>query len=164
MYTKALCFSLRPRTHRCRRRKLSQLASANHPPSTESVWPLINPLCAGSARNAIADAMSSGVANRPIGTRPVISASLYNPAACGPTSIGVLTHPGHTALHRTPRPPHSAANGRVRPIKPCLLALYAARSATANNPAIDATLMMLPELARASSRQSRGIVEMAQVD
>src|SRR5829696_8266877 len=70
-----------------RRRRLSQLASANQPPSTERVCPLT----------------------------------------------------------RTPRPPHSAARVRVSPIRPCLLALYAARSETPSNPATEATFTTLPE-------------------
>ncbi len=63
------------RLHRLLIRKLSQLPSIVQPPSTGSAWPLINPLNAGSARNAIARATSSGVANLPIGLRPVMSAS-----------------------------------------------------------------------------------------
>lgn len=55
--------------YRFRRRTDSQLASAVHPPSTVSVCPLINPLSAPSARKAMARAISSGVAKRPIGTR-----------------------------------------------------------------------------------------------
>ena len=61
--------------HRLLIRKLSQLPSIVQPPSTGSACPLINPLNAGSARNAIARATSSGVANLPIGLRPVMSAS-----------------------------------------------------------------------------------------
>ena len=68
--------SKRGRPQRCRSRNDCQLPSAVHPPSTTSVCPLTNPLCASSARNAIALATSSGVANRAIGTRPVMSASL----------------------------------------------------------------------------------------
>src|ERR1700692_3343182 len=61
--------------------------------------------------------MSSGVANRPIGFTPSISASLYPPpAAWSAKSISVFTHPGQTAFTRTPRPtpPHR----RHRPSQP----------------------------------------------
>src|SRR5450759_659793 len=54
-------------------------------------------------------------------------------------SVPVFTHPGQTALTRTPRPPHSAARVRVSPMSPCLLALYAERSATPSRPATEAT-------------------------
>ena len=57
-------------------RRLSQLPSPYQPPSTERVWPLTKPLAAGSARNATASAISSGVAKRPIGVRPSMSASV----------------------------------------------------------------------------------------
>ena len=56
-----------------------------------------------------------------------------------------MTQPGHTAFTRTPRPPHSTARVRVKPIKPCLLVLYAARSAIPSNPATELKLTMLPE-------------------
>ena len=62
--------------YRFRARSDSQLPSAVHPPSTASVWPLMNPLNSGSARKQIACAISSGAANRPIGTRPPMSASV----------------------------------------------------------------------------------------
>jgi hypothetical protein len=39
------------------------------------------------------------------------------------TFISVSAHPGQTAFTRIPRPPHSAASARVKPIKPCLEAL-----------------------------------------
>lgn len=39
------------------------------------------------------------------------------------TSISVLTQPGQTAFTRMPRPPHSPARARVRPIRPCFEAL-----------------------------------------
>src|SRR5215204_1434131 len=106
-----------------RRRRLSQLASANQPPSTERVCPLTKPLQSGSARKATALATSSGAAKRAIGTRPSMSASVWPPPAWSSSSISVFTQPGHTALTRTPRPPHSAARVRVSPIRPCLLAL-----------------------------------------
>src|SRR5580692_6528779 len=54
----------------------SQLASAVHPPSMASACPLMNPLSRSSARNAIAWAMSPGLAKRPMGTRAVMSASV----------------------------------------------------------------------------------------
>src|SRR5215210_4112882 len=59
-----------------RRRRLSQLASANQPPSTERVCPLTKPLHSRSARKATALATSSGAAKRAIGTRPSMSASV----------------------------------------------------------------------------------------
>src|SRR5262249_35262434 len=52
------------RRQRCRRRKDSQLPSTVQPPSTVSACPLMKPLCDSSARKAIANEMSSGVANR----------------------------------------------------------------------------------------------------
>jgi hypothetical protein len=59
-----------------------------------------------------------------------------------------LTQPGQTALTRTPRPPHSAAKVLVSPIRPCLLALYAARSAIPRSPATEAMFTILPEPCR----------------
>ena len=61
--------------HAFRRRNDSQLPSLAQPPSTERVWPLMKLLSIGSARNAMARAISSGVAKRPMGTRPAMSAS-----------------------------------------------------------------------------------------
>jgi hypothetical protein len=60
----------------CRNRSDSQLPSEVPPPSTASACPFTNPLSCGSAKNAIAFAISSADANLPIGTRPVISASV----------------------------------------------------------------------------------------
>ena len=54
----------------------SQLPSAVHPPSTVRAAPLMNPLFVSSSRNRIALATSSGAAKRPMGTRPVMSASV----------------------------------------------------------------------------------------
>src|SRR5579872_1544200 len=103
--------------------------------------------------------MSSGAANRPIGTRLVMSASVYPLRAWSRASISVFTQPGQTALTRTPHPPHSTARVRVIPIKPCLETLYASRSAMPKSPAIDATLTMLPclrsSMPRPASRHSR---------
>src|SRR5205814_10318980 len=105
-------------------RKPGQPPPLSPPPSTTNACPSPNPLRSGSARNRIACAISSGVANRPIGFTPSISASLYPPpAAWSATSISVFTHPGHTAFTRTPLPPHSAARVRVSPTSPCFEAL-----------------------------------------
>ena len=54
----------------------SQLPSASQPPSTRSSMPFTKPLSFGSARKAIASAISVGLAKRAIGTRFSISASL----------------------------------------------------------------------------------------
>ena len=64
------------RHYRFRRRSDSQLPSALHPPSTDKAWPLTKPLSSSSARKAMARAMSSGLAKRPMGIRPVMSASV----------------------------------------------------------------------------------------
>ena len=64
------------RSYRFRSRSDSQLPSALQPPSTASAWPLTKPLSISSARKAIARAISSGLAKRAIGIRPVMSASV----------------------------------------------------------------------------------------
>lgn len=61
---------------RCRSLRLSQLASASQPPSTGRACPFTNPLNLGSAKNAMASATSVGLANRAIGTRRSMSASV----------------------------------------------------------------------------------------
>ncbi len=71
--------STRPRPvgrQRLPSRSVSQLPSEAQPPSTLSVTPFTNGLAAASLRYRMARAMSSGLANRPIGTRPSMSASV----------------------------------------------------------------------------------------
>ena len=71
-----------------------------------------------------------------------VPVSARRPATRRPSAV--FTQPGQTALTRTPRPPHSTARVRVMPIRPCLLALYAARSATPSSPATEAMLTIEP--------------------
>ena len=61
-------------------------------------------------------------------------------------------------MTRTPRPPHSAARVRVSPIRACLLALYAARSAMPNSPATELMLTMLPSPLRSISLPNSRLV------
>src|SRR5215469_3939618 len=65
-----------PLVYRWRSRNDSQLPSAVQPPSTTNVCPFTKPLALSSARNRIASAMSMGEANRPMGIRSVMSASV----------------------------------------------------------------------------------------
>jgi hypothetical protein len=67
---------LRTRRQRFCMRSEFQLASAVQPPSTGSATPLTKPLRAGAARKATAWAMSSGAANRAMGTRSTMSESV----------------------------------------------------------------------------------------
>ena len=89
------------------------------------------------------EAAPLGISEKGDGTRHVVWRGEAAPWSS--SSISVFTHPGQTALTRTPRPPHSAARVRVRPIRPCLLALYAARSEIPSNPGTELTFTMLPE-------------------
>ena len=69
-------FGLSLHIQRLRVRSDSQLPSLLQPPSTDSACPLTNPLSLPSAKKAMARAMSSGDANRAMGMRPVMSASV----------------------------------------------------------------------------------------
>ncbi len=74
------------RAYRFPNRRVSQLPSAAQPPSTLRVAPFTKVLATLSLRYRIARATSSGVANRPIGTRPSMADRVHphvSPAPLG---------------------------------------------------------------------------------
>src|SRR4051812_16075441 len=63
----------------------------------------------------------------------------------------VLIGPGQTQFAVTPLGPSSTASERVRPITPCLAAVYAGMPAVAPSPSVDATLTIRPRPSRRRS-------------
>ena len=75
------------------------------------------------ARNATAAAISSGSANRPIGTCTSRRAARSGSLANSSISSGVATGPGHSALTRMPSRANCTPSSRVIASTPPLLAV-----------------------------------------
>ncbi len=117
-------------------------ASAVWPPSSTSTWPVMYD-DAALARNTAPPAISSGWAQRRIGT----VATVAGPAVSSSHRLrfsAVAVQPGHSALTRTPSAAHSTASDLVSEISPALAAPYGARNGAALTPATEATLMTEP--------------------
>ena len=83
------------------------------PPSTNSVCPVMNPLCSDS-RNVIAEAISWGCPRRPIGTLARYRASPSLPGGLLARNSSVSVGPGATAFTVTPLCASSSAHERVK--------------------------------------------------
>ena len=96
------------------------------PPSTLSVWPVIQP-DASEAKNSTALAMSSGLPSRRSGIESTSARCLSSPYDCHWRSVAGLlrTKPGATQLAVMPHGPSSCAVCRVKPICPALALAYA---------------------------------------
>src|SRR5579859_1391517 len=104
------------------------------PPSTTSVWPVMNEL-ASDARNSTAAAMSSGCPNRPINC--AASNCLAHSSLTDALSPGVSMMPGAMPLQRTPKRPYSVATTLTNCSSPPFIDEYAARSPLPARPLMD---------------------------
>ena len=111
-----------------------------NPPSTLISTPVMYDASC-EAKNATADATSSGCPNRFIGTFAMTSLANSSTASFGSPvlpKMGVTIGPGATVFTRMPRPTSSAAAVRARERKAALVAEYALVPAL---PVLSATLV-----------------------
>src|SRR5271170_771757 len=113
--------------------------TADHPPSTDSVAPVM--FAASSlARNTTAAATSESVLARRDGTRASSGARYSANSALRSVMLG----PGATVLTRTPRGPYSSAHDLVNEWIAALVALYRAEPPMPISPLMDPMLMIDP--------------------
>src|SRR4051794_39388603 len=91
-----------------------------------------------------AEAISSELPSRPNGISFITAFIVSGSSARALATMGVSMAPGHIALIRIPRAAYSRAALLVKPITPCLEAVYAPRPATPTNPLVDEQLTIAP--------------------
>src|ERR1022692_988754 len=98
---------------------------------------------ASLARKTAGPAISSARPQRCIGTFPIVAGPPCGASQRLRVSWGAV-QPGHSALTRTPLPPHSTASVLDSEIRAAFAAPYGEMSGADATPATDATLMIEP--------------------
>src|SRR5271170_7343287 len=118
------------------------LGPARYPPSRINDWPVIKDARSEQIHKT-ASATSVGFPRRPRGWSPIAYFLISGaPKARSPISVSITA--GHTAFTRIRFRAFSSAATFVKPITPCLLALYVAAPTKPDNPSTDAVLTIAP--------------------
>ena len=133
--------------HCGRRRRGFSPPSPSCPPSTTRTAPLMK-LAAGSTRDNVAWATSSGFPYRRRGTRRRANSALF--ASGMGAVIAVSMGPGQMQFTVMPSRPSSTAIDLVRPMTPCFEVVYAPIDGVAPSPSVDAMFTTRPPSAARS--------------